>query len=54
MEDYSEGKSKKNGIKAHKAAQERKGDWRGKTTAPRDGKTQKEKSVLPEGKIPGR
>ena len=51
MEDYSEGKSKKNGIKAHKAAQERKGDWRGKPAAHRDGKPQREHSVRPEENV---
>lgn len=42
MEDYSERKPKKNGIKAHKAAQERKGDWWGKSSVHKEGRPQRE------------
>ena len=45
MEDYSGKKPKKDGIKAHKAAQERKGDWRSRTPVNRERKPQREHSV---------
>lgn len=48
MEDYSERKPKKDGIKAHKAAQERKGDWLGRSAVKKERKPQREHSVRSE------
>lgn len=47
MEDYSERQPKKDGIKAHKAAQERKGDWLGKSVINRERKPKREHSAQP-------
>lgn len=44
MEDYSGKKPKKDGIKAHKAAQERKGDWLGKARVAKERKPQRDQS----------
>ena len=45
MDDYSERRPKKDGIKAHKAAQKRKGEWLGRPAVNRERKTQREHSV---------
>ncbi len=45
MEDYSGRKPKKDGIKAHKAAQERKGDWLGRAAIKKERKPQREHTV---------
>ena len=45
MEDYSGRKPKKDGIKAHKAAQQRKGDWLGRSAAKKERKPQREHTV---------